>query len=116
MGLNPFITGFIESVTGTSLLSGAHKDQSGGILPSVLRATAEGLPQWRMAEALLSPDTTTTSKGNDTLFARDDRGPLTSLFGIPLRNMSQETAEKMAGLEAGRESSTGRRRRRRRRR
>lgn len=115
MGLNPFATAAVEYMSGRSLLSGAQKEQFGGLIPSVLKATAEGLPQVRLAEALLSDDTTLTDAGNELLFARDDRGPVTSLFGVPIRNMSQEAAGRVAQLETGAPSSDRRRRRRRRR-
>lgn len=114
MGLNPFLTSFMEAATGTSLLSGAKKQTFGGVIPSVLKATAEGLPQIRTIEALLSEDTTQSAAGNELLFARDDRGPLTSLFGVPLRSLSEESAVRLAALEGGGQSTRRRRRRRRR--
>jgi hypothetical protein len=115
MGANPFLTGIIEGASGRSLLSGAQIKPTGGLIPTILSRTAKGFPQYRMAEALLQEDTTTSESGNELLFARDDRGPLTSLFGIPLRNTSLATGEKLAGLEVGAEPATTRRRRRRRR-
>lgn len=114
MGLNPFATAAIEYMSGRSLLSGAQKEQFGGLIPSVLKATAEGLPQVRITEALLTEDTTESDAGNDLLFARDDRGPLTSLFGVPIRSLSQEAAERIASLEGGGTATPPRRRRRRR--
>jgi hypothetical protein len=116
MGVNPFLTGIVEAASGTSLLSGAKIENTGGLIPTVLSRTAKGIPQYRIAEALFQEDTTTSESGSELLFARDDRGPLTSLFGIPLRNTSLATGEKLAGLEAGAKPAERRSRRKRRRR
>jgi hypothetical protein len=53
----------------------------------------------RLGEALLSDDSEQTGAGNERLYAADDRSPLTSLLGIPLRNVSLEQAAKMAERE-----------------
>lgn len=97
-GVNPFLTATIEAVSGKSLLTGGKTQTHGGLLSTILVNTARGLPHARIAEALASEDTTVSPAGNELMFARDDRGPITSLFGIPLRDLSLEAAERMARL------------------
>lgn len=110
--LNPFMVGGFESVFEVNALSGNPSPREGGVLADVLRRTLGGLPQAKLADELTKEDTLTTPKGNDYLYARDDRSPLSSFLGIPLRNVSEEAA---ANLASEGEETTGRRRRRRRR-
>lgn len=93
---NPFITGIIEAATGRSILTGAKKDSYGGVIPSVAVNTLMGFPQVRLGQALITPDSTETAAGNQRLYAQDDRSPLTSFLGVPLRNVSLEQAAAMA--------------------
>lgn len=97
--LNPLLTGGIEAATGRSILTGAEKPGYGGIVPTLAVNTALGFPQARLGQALISPDTDETEAGNPTLYAKDDRSPLTSFLGIPIRNLSLEQAEAMAERE-----------------
>jgi hypothetical protein len=97
--MNPLITGGIEAATGRSILTGAPKPGYGGLIPTLAVNTARGFPQVRLGEALLSDDSEQTGAGNERLYAADDRSPLTSLLGIPLRNVSLEQAAKMADRE-----------------
>lgn len=96
---HPFITGGYEWASGTSLLTGAPKPRRGGVVTSVLGNTAESLPQVRLVEALLQEDTTKTPGGGEALYAKDDRSPITSLLGVPLRDVSLARAAEMAAQE-----------------
>lgn len=97
---NPFITSSFESIFQTSLLTGSPSPREGGILTDVLSRSVLTLPQPKLVKALTSKDQTQTPKGNDYLYARDDRSQWSSLLGVPLRNVSQETAAKLAALES----------------
>lgn len=97
---NPLLTGTVEWATGTSLLTGSPKEGNGGLITSIGAGLASGFPQVRLAQAALTKDTTLTGAGNERLFAADDRSPLTSLLGIPLRDVSLKRAAEMATREA----------------
>lgn len=97
--LNPFITGPIQAATGRSLLTGGPAPSYGGVIPSVAVNTLMGFPQARLGKALITPDTAQTDAGNERLFAADDRSPLTSFLGVPLRNVSLEQAAVIAERE-----------------
>lgn len=94
-GANPLITGFIESVTGRSLLTGAPVKTRGGVIPSVLSKTLSELPYPKVAEAALSPATDTSPAGNPYLYRHDVTSPLTSLLGIPIRSASKEASARL---------------------
>lgn len=114
MGVNPFFTGAIEAATGTSLLTGNRKKANpGGILGAVIENMASQLPQARALDAFISPDETHAPSGYEYLYAKDDRTQVSSLLGIPLRNMSRATAEKLAAAakKADDENSRATRRR-----
>lgn len=115
MGLNPLLTAAAEATFGRRLLTGGPTDTFGGIIPTVGKQTIEGLPQVRAVRALLEEDTAVNPSGSEKLFTADDRSPLTSLFGVPIRSVGQEAAERLANAEGGGSSGGGRRRRRRRR-
>lgn len=89
---NPLLTGFIEWATGRSILTGGPKPSHGGAFSSVLANLGAGLPFVRLIQAGVTPDATAGPSGKDFLYAKDDRSPLTSLFGIPLRDVSLDTA------------------------
>lgn len=106
MGAHPFITGGIEFVTGRSILSGAPKDTDGGLVFSVADNAISGLPMFRIAEALVSEDEDTTAAGNPRLYRRDDKSPISSFLGVPIRSVSPEAASRMKASmtgEAGKE-------------
>jgi len=86
--LNPFFQAGVESATEKSLLTGALSPREGGLLEDILKRTFKGLPHSRAIEAFTTEDTEKTPKGNDYLYARDDRSQVTSLLGIPIRNVS----------------------------
>jgi hypothetical protein len=96
LGVNPFLTGSIEAATGTSLLTGQRKQNGGGILGEVLSNMAEQLPYSRLADALTTADSTTSPSGYEYLYKKDDLSQLGSIFGVPIRNVSRETAAKLA--------------------
>lgn len=99
IGVNPFFTGAVEAATGTSLLTGQRKKSTeGGLLGAVLSNMAEGLPQPRLLDALMSEDAEHSPSGYEYLYKKDDRSQISSLLGVPLRNMSRETAEKLGQL------------------
>ena len=105
-GANPILTGGIESVTGRSILTGAPKPTVGGLPASILAGMLEGLPQVKLTQALTTEDTTVTPSGEEFLYGRDDRSPVSSLFGIPLRDVSLQRAHAL------REQQDGKRKRR----
>lgn len=113
--LNPFLVGGFESTFEVNALTGNPSPREGGIAGDVALRTLLNLPQVKLADALTAPDTQTTPAGNDYLYARDNRSPLSSFLGIPIRDVSSETASALAQKADDEETSSGRRRRRRRR-
>ncbi len=97
--LNPFITGAVESVTEQSLLTGAPSPRTGGVAADVANRTLLSLPYVKLLDDLTSPSTTKTAKGNARLFAKSDTATITSLLGVPIRNVGLATASAQAALE-----------------
>lgn len=113
--LNPFLVGGFESVFEQNALTGSPSPREGGVIPDVLRHVIDNLPQLKLANELSLPDADTTPAGNEYLYSRDNRSPLTSFLGIPMRSVSEEAAARLKE-KADEESTSSRRRRRRRRR
>lgn len=114
-GVNPFITGAIESATEKSLLTGLASPRTGGVGGDLLSRMLLALPHIKAADALASSGQTATAKGNPFLFARDKRSPLTWLTGLTVRDVNRSVAEALAARETGQSGKTRRVRRRKRR-
>lgn len=112
---NPFVVGAAESAFEKSLLTGEVSPRQGGIATDVLGRVLEQLPEARIFDAATTADTELTPKGNEFLYARDDRSPITSFLGVPLRNVSLERAAALVREQEDEQTTTSRRRRRERR-
>jgi hypothetical protein len=99
LGISPFLTVPIEQMTGTSLLTGAPKDESGGVAGGTLKQILESLPYAKTLDALTGERSKTSPSGKDYLYAHDIRGPATWLTGFTIRDLSLEAAAAIAAKE-----------------
>lgn len=98
--ISPFLAGAVESLTGTSLLSGAPIDQpSGGILGSIVNKVGTGTPQFRLLKAALEGGNAGADPDHPTLFTSDLRQQLSSYLGMPTKDVSKKAMETIYARE-----------------
>jgi hypothetical protein len=113
--LNPLITGFIESITGQSLLSGAKlPNRSGGVIGRTVSNTVEALPQIKLLETLIGGEAQPkpnkrTGKKTPFLYRKNARAQIAGLLGVPVKELDRARAHDMAAKARG--GSTKKRRR-----
>lgn len=94
--ISPVLSGLVEYMSGRDILTGAELPQGEGLSHGAVGyiggQIGTQLPYVRLLEQLRRPSTKTSPKGNPLLFAHDKRSILTSLLGIPVRNVSQDKA------------------------
>ena len=97
-GLNPFVQGAIEEITGRSLLSGSKIKNSGnlGLLGNLIVRSAQAVPQARLAAAAAgwAPKTKPTA-----LNQNDFRTLLADWLGAPVKKTNLLAAHRLANLE-----------------
>jgi hypothetical protein len=97
---NPFLTGTIEQITGTKLLSGARLPESsrqGGLLPNVLAGLIANLPQARIIDtAVTGPD-----GDENSLYPGDVRQFINAYMGVPSKALNLDVAKAMAERDDG---------------
>jgi hypothetical protein len=98
--LNPFLSSGIEFISGKSLLTGADINRGIGGLPGYVgRDVGQGLPFTRLAKALTQDTQSYGATGKPFLYTKDKWGVLSSLLGLPVRDMSLDKAGQLAQNE-----------------
>lgn len=99
--LGPLPAGVIEATTGQSLLSGKRLDKyPGGLLTNIGIRQFMNTPVPRLFTQV-QQGTVTEHKGKATLYKQDLRTALAALLGVPVKNMSMDTALNLALAERG---------------
>ena len=99
--VNPMLTGLAEYASGQNLLSGAKLPRHGGAIPSVLFNTLQGIPEYRLANGMLTPPQTTTKTGKTKLYATGEQPVVSSFLGVPIQNISRSAAVAASNKETG---------------
>lgn len=104
--LHPAISGGIESLTGTSMLTGApiQRDDT-GVLPAVAAGMVGGLPQVNVIKSLLGK----TGGNLETLYAKDAKQYVGAYIGVPIKELNKATAKAMAERADGKPKKKRRR-------
>jgi hypothetical protein len=68
----------------------------------VLKKTVEELPYPKIGKALMTEPTDTSPAGNPYLYRHDVQSPLSSLLGVPIRNVSRDAAQRIGEAENSR--------------
>jgi hypothetical protein len=104
--LHPALSGAIESLTGTSMLTGAPitRDDT-GVLPAVAGGLVSGLPQVNLIKSWLGK----TGSSADTLFAKDAKQYTSAYLGVPIKELNLKTAAAMAERADGKPKKKRRR-------
>lgn len=104
--LHPALSGAIESLTGTSMLTGAPitRDDT-GVIPSVIGGMVSGLPQVNLIKSWLGK----TGGNPDTLFAKDAKQYTSAYLGVPIKELNVKTALAMAERQDGKKKRRKRR-------
>ncbi len=90
--ISPFIAGGIESLTGTSLLSGAPIDHApGGLVGDIIANAGGSLPQYRLLKALHSGPQLGDDPARPRLFTSDVRQQLSGYLGMPTKDLSKKS-------------------------
>jgi hypothetical protein len=101
--LNPLLTGLVEQLSGTKLGSTEPVATHGGVIPSILANTAEGLPYARLVGELLGhgEGATYSSKGKTQqhLYAGKPSEIVSQLLGAPRKLVSVSAAKRLAQTE-----------------
>lgn len=98
--LSPLLTGLIEQISGRRIGSGSPVPTHGGVLPGMVVNTAENLGYGKLIESLLGHGQgDTTKSGNPTLYSHSQKELISSLLGIPIKQLSQQAAAAAAAKE-----------------
>jgi hypothetical protein len=105
--LNPVISGAIGGITGEQLFSGAQAKGLNvgplhvtGPVGEAANETFAQLPQIKLAKSeLTGAPSTKTKRGEPTLYTKDVRQQLSSLFGLNERDFSPQAAAKLYRTE-----------------
>ncbi|MCZ2109508.1 MAG: hypothetical protein LC118_08065 [Dehalococcoidia bacterium] len=104
---NPYLTEAAASIFQVNTLTGAPQPRSGSILGGIAKGTWDQLPYTKLVKQALGEDTRVTPKGNDYLYAKTKKAQVTSLFGIPIRDVSLERAQQLADQLSGTKTKKG---------
>lgn len=100
--ISPFLGGAAESLSGTSLLSGAPiEHRRGGMVGDIIGDVGENTPQFRLLESLLNGGTQSKDPKNPRLFTSDSRQQLSGFLGAPLKDLSPIAAQKLYDRQHG---------------
>jgi len=100
--LGPLPTGLIEATTGQSLLSGKRLNHyPGGLLTNIGIRQFMETPVPRLFTQVQQGTKTQNKSGKDTLYKQDLQTALAALLGVPVKNMSPDTALNLALAERG---------------
>jgi hypothetical protein len=100
--LNPVLQGAAQQLAGVSLQSGTPLPPSpGGPIVGTYLAAFGNVPEWNLLQGLLGMESSTTKKGNPTLYAHNLQSVFSSYAGVPIRQADLGVAAKLANLDSG---------------
>jgi hypothetical protein len=97
--LFPAIPAAVEWATKKSLLTGQDLKTTGPPLAFIAKRIEEQIPEVKVMGSLVAPQSNVTPKGNPTLYAKSSTESLSSLLGIPIKQIDKSAANAVAAKQ-----------------